>query len=404
MSTVLVHTVFRRLFCAQVIALLGTGLLTVALGLLAFDIAGDSAGAVLGTAMTIKMVAYVAVSPVTAALTARLPRKPLLVTTDIVRAGVALCLPVVDQTWQIYVLIFVLQSASATFTPAFQAVIPSVLTDEDDYTRGLSLSRLAYDLESVVSPVLAAALLTVVSYNNLFLGTVAGFLGSAVLVLRSRLPRVAQAPSEPFLTRLTGGARLFLRVRQLRGLQGVNLTVAAVQAMVIINTVTLVRGSMHREESDVAMLLAAFGAGSMTVALSIPWLLRRIPDTLAMTAGSVLSLVVLGTVAWTIPVAVDTGLWWPLMLLWFLQGASTSLMLTPSPRIVQKNSTETTRPALFAAQFSLSHACFLLTYPVAGALGVAAGLPTTALVLVAVGAVGTLWTALNWYAGQRVTV
>jgi predicted MFS family arabinose efflux permease len=404
MSTVLVHTVFRRLFCAQVIALLGTGLLTVALGLLAFDIAGDAAGAVLGTAMTIKMVAYVAVSPVTATLTARLPRKPLLVTTDIIRAGVALCLPFVDQTWQIYVLIFVLQSASATFTPAFQAVIPSVLTDEDDYTRGLSLSRLAYDLESVLSPVLAAALLTVVSYHNLFLGTVVGFLGSALLVVRSRLPQVPKAPGEPFLTRLTSGARLFIRVRQLRGLQGVNLTVAAVQAMVIINTVTLVRGSMHREESDVAVLLAAFGAGSMAVALSIPWLLRRIPDTLAMTAGSVISLVVLGTVAWTIPVAVDTGLWWPLMLLWFLQGASTSLMLTPSSRIVQKNSTETTRPALFAAQFSLSHACFLLTYPVAGALGVAVGLPTTALVLVAVGTVGALWTALNWYTGQRETV
>ncbi|MCJ7858197.1 MFS transporter [Corynebacterium kalidii] len=404
MATVLAHTAFRRLFCAQVTALLGTGLLTVALGLLAFDIAGDSAGAVLGTAMTIKMVAYVAVSPVTAALTARLPRKPLLVATDIVRAGVALCLPVVDQTWQIYVLIFVLQSASATFTPAFQAVIPSVLTDEDDYTRGLSLSRLAYDLESVVSPVLAAALLTVVSYNNLFLGTVAGFLGSALLVVRSRLPRVAQVPREPFLTRLTGGARLFLRVRQLRGLQGVNLTVAAVQAMVIVNTVVLVRGSMGRDDTALAVTLGVFGAGSMIVAVTVPWLLRRIADTTAMLCGAVGSLVVLALIAVVIPVAVDADAWWPLLFLWFLQGASTSLMLTPSSKIVQKNSTEATRPALFAAQFSLSHACFLVTYPVAGALGVAAGLPTTALVLVAVGAVGALWTALNWYAGQRVTV
>ncbi|MGV0868623.1 MFS transporter [Corynebacterium kalidii] len=404
MATVLAHTAFRRLFCAQVTALLGTGLLTVALGLLAFDIAGDSAGAVLGTAMTIKMVAYVAVSPVTAALTARLPRKPLLVATDIVRAGVALCLPVVDQTWQIYVLIFVLQSASATFTPAFQAVIPSVLTDEDDYTRGLSLSRLAYDLESVVSPVLAAALLTVVSYNNLFLGTVAGFLGSALLVVRSRLPRVAQVPGEPFLIRLTGGARLFLRVRQLRGLQGVNLTVAAVQAMVIVNTVVLVRGSMGRDDTALAVTLGVFGAGSMIVAVTVPWLLRRIADTTAMLCGAVGSLVVLALIAVVIPVAVDADAWWPLLFLWFLQGASTSLMLTPSAKIVQKNSTEATRPALFAAQFSLSHACFLVTYPVAGALGVAAGLPTTALVLVAVGAVGALWTALNWYAGQRVTV
>ena len=38
--------------------------MTVALGLLAFKIAGDKAGAVLGTALAIKMVAYVGVAPV----------------------------------------------------------------------------------------------------------------------------------------------------------------------------------------------------------------------------------------------------------------------------------------------------------------------------------------------------
>ncbi|MBU5234338.1 MFS transporter, partial [Vibrio cholerae] len=78
----------------------------------------------------------------------RLPRRAMLVSLDLVRALVALALPVVTEVWQIYVLIFVLQSASAAFTPTFQATIPDILVDEDDYTRALSLSRLAYDLES----------------------------------------------------------------------------------------------------------------------------------------------------------------------------------------------------------------------------------------------------------------
>jgi putative exporter of polyketide antibiotics len=43
----------------QVVALTGTGLATVALALLAFDLAGEAAGAVLGTALAIKMIAYV---------------------------------------------------------------------------------------------------------------------------------------------------------------------------------------------------------------------------------------------------------------------------------------------------------------------------------------------------------
>jgi hypothetical protein len=40
------------------------------------------------------------------------------------------------------VLIFLLQAASAGFTPTFQATIPDILPDEKDYTRALSLSRL----------------------------------------------------------------------------------------------------------------------------------------------------------------------------------------------------------------------------------------------------------------------
>src|SRR5437870_2809954 len=111
MIEVLRHREFRRLFTAQVVALVGTGLLTVALGLLAYDLAGSDAGAVLGTALAIKMVAYVAVAPVISTLTDRVPRRLLLVSADAVRALIALTLPLVDQEWQIYVLIFVLQSA-----------------------------------------------------------------------------------------------------------------------------------------------------------------------------------------------------------------------------------------------------------------------------------------------------
>ena len=128
---------YRHLLAAQVIALLGTGLATVALGLLAYDLAGANAGAVLGTALAIKMVAYVGVAPVATAFADRVPRRAMLVGFDLVRAAVALCLPFVDAVWQVYALIFVLQSASAGFTPTFQATVPDVLPDEADYTKAL---------------------------------------------------------------------------------------------------------------------------------------------------------------------------------------------------------------------------------------------------------------------------
>tara|TARA_R110000824_G_scaffold3234_4_gene15131 strand:- start:47131 stop:47301 length:171 start_codon:yes stop_codon:yes gene_type:complete len=51
----------------------------VALGLLAYEIAGAEAGAVLGTALAIKMIAYFGIAPVTTALAAHSPRRTLCV-------------------------------------------------------------------------------------------------------------------------------------------------------------------------------------------------------------------------------------------------------------------------------------------------------------------------------------
>ncbi len=63
MLRVLRNRTYRHLFAAQVIALIGTGLLTVARSLLAYRLAGANAGLVLGTALAIKMVAYAALAP-----------------------------------------------------------------------------------------------------------------------------------------------------------------------------------------------------------------------------------------------------------------------------------------------------------------------------------------------------
>lgn len=54
MLAILKNRTYRHLFLAQAIALVGTGLATVALGLLAFELAGTGAGAVLGTALAIR--------------------------------------------------------------------------------------------------------------------------------------------------------------------------------------------------------------------------------------------------------------------------------------------------------------------------------------------------------------
>ena len=389
MLGILSNRIYRHLFFAQMIALIGTGLATVALGLLAYDLAGENAGAVLGTALAIKMIAYVGVAPIAAAFAQRLPRRAMLVALDLVRAAVAVFLPFVTEIWQIYLLIFVLQSASAGFTPTFQATIPDVLPDEKDYTRALSLSRLAYDLESLVSPMLAAALLTVINFHNLFAGTVVGFLVSAALVVSVALPSPKASIPRGIYDRTTRGIRIYLATPRLRGLLAVNMAVAAAGAVVIVNTVVHVQAVFGLGQSETALALAAFGGGSMLVALVLPKLLDRIPDRTAMLGGAALL-----AAATFISAAIPSYAW--LLPLWFAIGAGYSLAQTPSGRLLRRSSHAEDRPALFAAQFALSHACWLIAYPLAGWAGATLGLPATAVILSAIAASAVAAAALLW--------
>ncbi|MFE6776625.1 MFS transporter [Streptomyces sp. NPDC057702] len=396
MLSVLRHHGYRRLFTAQVVALVGTGLATVALSLLAYDLAGAHAGSVLGTALAIKMVAYVGLAPLVSALAYRLPPRPVLVGADLVRAVVALALPFVDEVWQVYVLILALQAASATFTPAFQALIPRLLPAEDDYTRALSLSRLAYDLEILFSPLLAAALLSRITYDWLFLGTVAGFLASAGLVLSAALPRPTPDPvgaAAGFTARATRGIRVFVATPRLRALLALTLAIAAGGAMVMVNTIVYVREVLGRATSEVPVALGAYGAGSIVAALLLPTLLRRVGEpTLMLPAAFTSAVLLLGLAAltWAGP-----GGWrWPsLLAAWWALGVAESVVMTPTGRLIRRSASAADLPAVFAAQFSLTHGCWLLTYPVAGWLGVALGLAPVALVLgaVALGAALVGW-------------
>ena len=389
MLNVLGNRIFRHLFAAQLIALSGTGLATVALGLLAWQLAGDDAGLVLGTALAIKMVAYVTLAPVAAAVAERLPRRAFLVALDLVRAGVVLFLPFVTEVWQIYVLIFFLQAASAGFTPAFQATIPDVLPEEKDYTNALSLMRLTEDLEQLVSPMLAAALLTLVSFPALFGGTVLGFVASALLVVTVALPARAVGEPQAFWTSITKGARIYLATPRLRGLMVMEMSVAAAGAMVYVNTVVLVQAKLDLGAPQVALAFAAFGGGSMLAAFLLPRMLERMTDRPVMLSGA--GLMVAG-----VAITALVGNLATLLVLWAIVGFGFSLTQTPIGRILNRSARAEDRPSVFAAQFALSHAAWLVTYPLAGWAGSAFGLPAAAALLAAVGAVSLIAVMLLW--------
>jgi MFS family permease len=398
MAVLPANRVWRRLFLAQIVALSGTGLATVALGLLAWDLAGPQAGTVLGTALAIKMVAYVGVAPVAAAFAERLPRRRLLVGLDLVRAAMAACLPFVTEIWQVYLLIFLLQSASAAFTPTVQALIPDILTDEAAYTRALSASRLAYDLEAVASPALAAALLSVTGFHALFGGTALGFLVSAGLIAGLALPafRVA-GPRPPLGRRSLDGLHIILATPRLRALAAIDLALAAAGAMVIVNTVVIVQGRFGLDESRTALLLAINGAGSMLAALTLPRLLDRLPERRVMLTGTaLLAPCLLAGLTTTTPLT--------LAALWFTLGLASAYAQTPAGRLLRRSAAPEDRPALFAAQFAVSHACWLLAYPLAGWGGAVLGTDAAFAMMAVIAGIAATAAMLFWHSHDPAVV
>jgi MFS family permease len=384
----------RHLYLAQLSALTGTGVMTVGLALLAYQLAGENAGAVLGMALSLRIVAFVLISPLFGAYAHLLPRRRVLVALDLVRAATVLLLPFVDAVWHVYALIFVINAASAGFTPLFQATIPDVLPDEAVYTRALSLSRLAYDLQQLLAPAIAGLLLWFLPLSALFAVNGAAFLVSAALVLSLRLPGARKVTRpEGVLANIGWGIRLYLATPRLQGLLALSMAVAAATAMVIVNTVVYVRDVLGGSDMLVTVAYAGSGGGSMLAALLLPRVLDRTTERSVMLAGGAL-----------MAVGMAAGMLMPalagLLAIWLLIGVGSSLVQTPGGRLLRRSSHEEDRPALFAAQFALSHACWLVTYLVAGVVGNEIGLFWTfgvlgLLVVVSTGLAMRLWPAVD---------
>ncbi|MEG3640126.1 MFS transporter [Magnetococcus sp. PR-3] len=362
---------YLKLFAAQVIALSGTGISTIALALLAYQLAGDQVGTVLGIALALKMVAYVVIAPAIGGLAHLLPRKSWMISMDIIRAVLLLALPFVTAIWQIYCLIFLINACAASFKPLYQGLIPEVLPEEKEYTRALAMFRIAYDMENILSPALAALLLMFWSYHELFFLNSLTFVLSALLLLATRFPTAASSDrTQDVIENLLFGLRGYLATPRLRGLLALYMAVAAASSMVIVNTVLYVRDHLGGSDVETAQAMLAVGLGSVVAALFLPRMMAHWPDrTLMMAGGGVLTLTML--MGWSLP-----G-YWGLMALWFLMGLGLSFVQTPSGRLITQSCQAADRTAFFAANFALSHGCWFFGYLLAGFLGAHLGLTDT---------------------------
>lgn len=184
---------FRYLWAAELSSVAGDQLARVALAVLVY--AGTSSASLTAITYALTFVPSLLGGLVLSGLADRLPRRRVLVVTDVVRAVLAgvMAIPAVPLP-VLWGLVAVLSMAAAPFKAAQLAIIPTILTGAREFRAGLSLRMVTAQTAQVVGFAAGGVLMTAVEPHVALLFNAATFVASAILVLAGVRERPAAAP------------------------------------------------------------------------------------------------------------------------------------------------------------------------------------------------------------------
>jgi MFS transporter, NRE family, putaive nickel resistance protein len=364
--TSLNNPIFRRLYLAQTISLLGDALTWLGLALLAFELAGKSAPIVLAGALTLRVTAFTLLSPLAGAIADRYDRKPILIVTHLGRMLAVCLLPFVDRIWQIYALVLGLNIFNAFFAPTYQATIPLVI-GKADYPQAISLSATTYQILGVFGPGIAGVLALVVGARELFFWDGLSFIIAAILIgtlpgsLRSNFGVDAVRSIRSIGTDIRAGTSRLWHDAPIRYGLMMQLVASIAGAQILVNTVGYVRGTLHQTAVEYGWVMMGFGLGATVGAMVIGMFPQLRSKLVTIGAGGLLiTLSLLG--------ANFVGLV-PLIGLWAIAGCGQSLISISLQTLIADRTPTEFQGRVYGAHFAWSHLWWAGAYPLAGWLG-----------------------------------
>lgn len=206
---------FRLLFLATLGSSLGTLLATVALVIDVKD--RTDSGPWVAALMFVEFLPAVAVGLFFGPFLDRLPRRGVMIVSDLVRCAVFCTLPFAGSAGQIVALAAVAGFTTGFFRPAVYAGLPNLVA-EDELARANSLIQTGENVSWTLAPVLGGALVAATSPDVAYWVNAVSFLLSALLVFGIPAEKLqgALALSRGFLRDLGEGFGRVLRTRALR--------------------------------------------------------------------------------------------------------------------------------------------------------------------------------------------
>ncbi|MCE7979223.1 MAG: MFS transporter [Nitrospira sp. NTP1] len=188
---------FTLVWWGQMVSQIGDGVSKLALLWFVYSITGSPLKTtMIGLLQTLPPILF---GPFIGVIVDRVPKKLLLISSDLIRAlvlGVLPCLLPVDSfsIERLYLMVFVHAVASAVFGPALTAAIPS-LVSRHEFTAANALLQTTTSIGIIVGPALSGVGIATMSSQEVLCVNAVSYVISALCFLFIRFPRMEMAPT-----------------------------------------------------------------------------------------------------------------------------------------------------------------------------------------------------------------
>ncbi len=268
----------RRVELAFAGSIVGDWAYAVGVAVYAYGEGGPTAVGVLGVARYLSMALF---GPFTSTLADKFPRKFVMITADLIRAGLIVAAAVVVQSdgpaMAVYVLAILTSITATAFRPAQASLLPQLATSPGELTAANVASSTIESVGFFAGPALGGILLTVADISTVFVFNAATFVWSAAVVLGIRVvaPPTPEGPAkaevaEPeaeeakqsFLRESMAGFRAILGNRALRLLIGLYCAQTIVAGASAVFLVAIALDLLDLGNAGVGYLDSVMGIGA----------------------------------------------------------------------------------------------------------------------------------------------
>jgi MFS family permease len=219
------------------------------------------------------------IGPFGGALADRVPRRTLLIATSsvqIVLASVLTALAAAGTPSPAVVtgIVFLAGCAQALGFPAYQAILPD-LVPEEDLVGAVALSSAQWNLGRIVGPALAGVVIAAGGYAWAFGINAASFLAVVGVLAALRLPAPAPHDGSSIVRSIAGGLGYVRRDRVIRTVVGYMALNSLLAAPFIALIPAMAQQVLDRGAAGTSVLVTAQGVGAVAMALSMGPLAKR---------------------------------------------------------------------------------------------------------------------------------